>query len=239
MCDYIKAKKKEPDQWSISDSFAERGRGLTFLGFALHSESMKEIGKILFGIVGLVFVGLLAVGAAATRLPDEYQIQRSVEVQSSLADLWKRVGSIKKWESWSPWKSRDPSVQNVYAGASFGAGATQSWTSEKSGQGTLVFNSVLVDGVENASDPAKPISANPKRAEILYSLSFKGWNSISKGAVELTSIDPKTTRVQWTMKGKRAWGEKVVWTLFQMQESIEKDFDLGLSLLKKQGESGS
>ena len=46
------------------------------------------------------------------------------------------LNSLEKWKAWSPWIARDPSIQNTYSGPTSGVGATVSWTSESSGEGT-------------------------------------------------------------------------------------------------------
>ena len=83
----------------------------------------------------LLALVVVVVGVGAF-LPKDFRVERSIEINASPELVFDEVNSLKKWDAWSPWIARDPSIQNSFAGPEAGVGAKVRWTSEKSGEGT-------------------------------------------------------------------------------------------------------
>jgi uncharacterized protein YndB with AHSA1/START domain len=89
---------------------------------------LKVSGLVLLALVIVV----LGVGAI---LPNDFRVERSIEIDAPPEMVFDRVSSLRTWDAWSPWVARDPSIRNTYAGPEGGVGASVTWTSEKSGDG--------------------------------------------------------------------------------------------------------
>jgi len=93
---------------------------------------MRVVKLAVLVLVALIVV-VLGVGAF---LPKDFRVERSIEIDASPEAVFDQVNSLRKWDAWSPWIARDPSIQNTYEGPEAGVGATVRWTSEESGEGT-------------------------------------------------------------------------------------------------------
>ena len=89
-----------------------------------------KIGGIIVGAIVLIVL------TAGTVLPSDYRVERSIEIAASPEVVFGEVNSLKKWDAWSPWIARDESIQNSFSGPDEGVGATASWTSDNSGDGS-------------------------------------------------------------------------------------------------------
>lgn len=86
-------------------------------------------------VLVLLALALVVVGVGAF-LPKDFRVERSIEIDASPELVFDQVNALRKWNAWSPWIARDPSIENTYGGPEAGVGATVTWTSEKSGDGT-------------------------------------------------------------------------------------------------------
>jgi uncharacterized protein YndB with AHSA1/START domain len=98
------------------------------LGYGFGMRVLKVSGLVLLALVIVV----LGVGAI---LPNDFRVERSIEIDAPPEMVFDRVSSLRTWDAWSPWVARDPSIRNTYAGPEGGVGASVTWTSEKSGDG--------------------------------------------------------------------------------------------------------
>jgi ribosome-associated toxin RatA of RatAB toxin-antitoxin module len=93
---------------------------------------MRIVKNILIALIVLVVV-LAGIGFM---LPSAYKIERSVTIAAPADVVFDQVNDLKKNEAWSPWMKNDPSLQITYSGPETGKGATSTWTSKKSGNGS-------------------------------------------------------------------------------------------------------
>ena len=93
---------------------------------------MRIIKKIVIALIVLVVV-LAGIGFM---LPSAYKVERSVTIAAPADVVFDQVNDLKKNEAWSPWMKNDPSLQITYSGPEAGKGATSTWTSKKSGNGS-------------------------------------------------------------------------------------------------------
>jgi hypothetical protein len=167
-------------------------------------------------VAALAVVG--GVIAYAARQPDGFVIGRSVTIAAPTGSVYRFVGTISEWESWSPWKARDPALTSSYEGPATGAGATWIWTSLDGGSGRMTLT-----------------EASPESG-VRYQMSFLGYSAESTGALTL-SPDGNGTRATWTLSGRNSLIDKVVWLIFGMESSLAVDFEDGLARLKKLAEN--
>lgn len=90
---------------------------------------VKRLLVILVAIIALFFIiGLF--------LPSKYQVERSIVINAPAETIFEQVNDLKKAEKWNAWSASDPTMKITYGEVTVGVGATSSWTSEKSGNGT-------------------------------------------------------------------------------------------------------
>ena len=156
-------------------------------------------------------------------LPTRYVVACKATVNAPPADIHAHVGHLDKWPEWMPWEQEDPSIITSLSDKTTGVGASQSWTSDKAGDGEVTFTAcdeatgIAYDMVFIMKDRRAPSTAS-----ILY--------APSGGATEVT----------WTMNGDmRSMMPRVLagWFRLLMGRMIGKQFDRGLASLKSIVES--
>ena len=163
--------------------------------------------------LSFIILLLLILGIIGYLLPTEYSISKTTTISSSSAHIHEYVGDLDKWQSWTPWKGEDPSIEIKNSEKTTGIGASQSWT-DKHGGGSLRFT-----------------SWSPKKG-IEYDVYFDGGKYTSKSAIQYDSSSETRTRVQWNLEGDM--GMPIIGGYFAlyMKHSIGKMFEDGLKQLK-------
>jgi effector-binding domain-containing protein len=175
---------------------------------------LKTIGIILLlfaaGYTLLCFVG-----------PKRPDVKKSIVIEASPEAVFNYVNDLNTWPQWASWFKSDSTMKVSFAGLSIGKGASYSWTSKKSGDGTMTIVT---------SDAAKLI-----QTEIVFS-DFNG-KSLSDFIFE--SIEGGKTMLTWTMGADTDFpffGRGFLW-LMNFNKAIGKDYEKGLANLKKLIES--
>jgi effector-binding domain-containing protein len=101
-------------------------------------KALKIIGYFLIGLLGAYLI-------AAMVAPSSLFIEQSTTINASPATVFNQVSCFDKWPSWSPWNSMDPGMSNEYSDNPCGLNARNSWSGEKTGQGTQM----IVELIEN------------------------------------------------------------------------------------------
>lgn len=104
---------------------------------------------------GGVLVGVLAL-AAVGMVPSTMYIERSIEIEAAPEAVYAQIIHVERAQGWSPWKAADPTLTVTLGDTLEGVGASYSWTSQDSGDGTLtveqaepytrIQNAVVFDG---------------------------------------------------------------------------------------------
>ncbi|MGB8331898.1 MAG: SRPBCC family protein [Polyangiales bacterium] len=166
-------------------------------------------------VLVLLALAVLVVGIGAF-LPKDFHVERSIEIDASPEVVFDLVNSLRKWEAWSPWIARDPSIENTYAGPEAGVEATVTWTSEKSGEGTQTIT----------------LSERPTRIETVLNLGEMGEPSA------YWTFEPvgDGVRVTWSLNGT-ASGPLGGYFAKMMDGWVGADYEDGLERLKKVAEA--
>lgn len=88
-----------------------------------------------------------------------------------------------------------------------------SWKGTRSGSGKMIITEA---SVPNA---------------FVYNLQLDGWAHAPTGEFHLIHM-VDSVRVVWTIRGTRSFKDKIVWSLFGLNEDIKADLDESLDLLK-------
>jgi hypothetical protein len=165
---------------------------------------------IIIGAVGIISIILIY---AATK-PDVYPIERSIYIIGSAEEIFPMINSLKEQGKWTPYEA-DKTIM-TYRGADSGVTSAVVWDSEgKAGKGSLEITK----------------SQPPNKVEIDLRMErpFKVTNK-----VEFT-IEPHadSTKVTWRMQHNEPYPAKVIGIFMNMDKMVGKDFEVGLSRLKK------
>jgi hypothetical protein len=173
----------------------------------------KKIG-IGFGVV--IAVLLIAI---VTR-PAKYHVERSTTIAAPADVVYAQVSDFRKWEAWSPWAKLDPQMKTTYEGTQGAVGARYAWTgNDDVGSGHMTVAAVKPnESVEIKLEFIKPFASTTANG-------FK--------------LEPagKDTKITWHMDGDNDFVGKAFCLFMDMDAMIGKDFEKGLTDLKKVAEA--
>ncbi len=169
---------------------------------------MKTLKKIIVALVVLVGIYVIVSFFA----PDSYEVKRVKTINAPVEVVWEQVSKFNNWESWSPWKEKDPTVTFTLDGADGTVGTTYKWTGdvELSGEGYMKITEVV------------------EHEKFSYDLGFiKPWEMESKGAFTLSG-NGESTDITWTDRGDIGFMGRVPMMFMSLDDMIGPDFERGL-----------
>ncbi len=163
-------------------------------------------------ILGLLLAAVVIVVGIGLFLPNDYRVERSIEIDATPEAVFDQVNTLKNWNAWSPWAARDPSIENTYSGPEAGVGSKVTWTSEDSGNGSQTIT----------------FSERPKRIE-----THLDFGEMGRPKADWT-FEPSEegVRVTWGLSGT-AGGPLGGYFAKMMDGWVGADYEDGLSRLKK------
>lgn len=175
-----------------------------------------KILKYLFFLLLIAAIGIVVFAATKN---GKFQIEESKLINAPSEVIFKNVNNLRNWETWSPWKEKDPDMVLRYAKNTTGKGASYSWTSATLGNGKMTTTSVIPNH------------------EIVQEITIDTPFGESKSNVYWTfeEQDSGETKVSWGITGEQALFEKVYF-LFQnetLEEGIVPMYKKGLENLKR------
>lgn len=169
-------------------------------------------------ILVLVAMALAVIGVlilAATK-PDVFRLV----IDTMPGRIFPLINDLHAHESWNPFDKPDPDTRKTHTGARQGAGAVYEWNGGgQAGAGRL---SVL------ESDPFSRIGM---RLEMLKP--FRSSNQVTFTLIPAGNA----TRLTWALQGPMPYPAKPMHTLFDMERTIGRQFETGLTNLKNIAES--
>jgi hypothetical protein len=83
--------------------------------------------QILLLIMGALVVLILGLVIYSMFLPANVKLERTLFISAPIRAVFEQVNILRNWESWSPWKQKDPGMKIVYGEKESGVGASFSW----------------------------------------------------------------------------------------------------------------
>ncbi|NNL80663.1 MAG: SRPBCC family protein [Flavobacteriaceae bacterium] len=169
----------------------------------------------------MVFVYILVIIIAIVVIlglfaPKRYDVKRSILVAAPIDKVYNYLKFLKNQDEWSPWKQRDPNMEQEFSGTDGEIGFIARWSGNKE--------------VGEGEQELKHLSENES---ILTELRFfKPWKSQSDGYFRFKERDNQT-RVTWGFNGKNKFPINIFMLFYNMEKAVGKDFDEGLSNLKQ------
>jgi Polyketide cyclase / dehydrase and lipid transport len=173
--------------------------------------------KVLIALAGLVAIFL---GYVATR-PDTYHVERSTKIAAPADIIFAQVSDFAAFGAWSPWAKRDPAMKLTISTPSAGVGASYAWEGNKEvGKGKMTLTE------------SQPPTLTKERLEFL-----EPFPSIADTGFKIKPEGAGAASVTWYMDGKSNFMGKVMSVFMNMDQMIGKDFEEGLSNLKRISEA--
>ncbi|HSW06882.1 SRPBCC family protein [Aquabacterium sp.] len=150
---------------------------------------------------------------AATR-PDTFRIERSQRIQAPPERVYGLINDLKGFNTWNPWRKKDPALKETYGSLSAGPGARYGWDSDKVGVGSMEITTVQSPSqVSLKLDFVKPFEAHNT---VDFTLKAEGGG----------------TQVTWAMQGPSPFMSKLMGVFVNMDRMVGQDFEDGLNTLK-------
>jgi Polyketide cyclase / dehydrase and lipid transport len=168
-------------------------------------------------IIAVLFVVAIAIVLIlAVTKPNVFGVQRATTIQAPPEKIFPLINDFHQWRSWSPYENKDPAMQRGYGGEAAGKGAIYSW-----------------DGNNNVGSGRMEIIDSSTPSKIAIKLDFikpfEGHNT-----AEFTMLPHGDgTDVTWVMHSPASFMSKLMQVFINLDHMIGKDFEIGLSNLKK------
>ncbi|RJF95856.1 SRPBCC family protein [Noviherbaspirillum saxi] len=166
-----------------------------------------------------VVAGVTVVLIAAATRPDIFRVERSTSIHAPAERILPLLTDLRRFNSWSPYAKKDPSMKGEYRGPASGAGAAYHFEGNKDvGKGSIeIVDASAADKLTMKLDMIEP---------------FEGHNIVE------FRLAPQEdgTRVTWSMHGPSPLIARVVGLFMNMDSMIGRDFETGLGNLKAMAE---
>lgn len=180
---------------------------------------MKFLKQLFFFLIAVMVV----TAALSMLMPTSQKLEKSITINAPAATIYKELIKLENFNKYSVWSQSDTSAKYTMTGTDGTVGATSSWIGDPaiSGEGKIE----IVALQENKTVSHKLSFLKPKKgnAESVFTLNE------SNGATTITW--------NFELATPRPWN---IFNLFySLDKNMGKDFDEGLSLLKKAIEASS
>lgn len=171
---------------------------------------MKAIKILLYIVLGLGALWIL-LGLFAKK---DYRIERTAEIDAPRALVFEQVSRFANFKNWSPWHVYDPDMKTEIVGVDGQPGARYNWEgNDKVGKGYLLTKSVSPERIDLDIDWGMGLSP-----------AFFQLQETAAG---------KKTSVVWAMDMHVAFPWNAFAMLTDLNAFVGKDFENGLSNLRK------
>lgn len=149
--------------------------------------------------------------------PKNYHVSRSIVINKPLPEVFVFIKYLKNQDHWSPWDRKDPDIKKEYRGEDGEVGFVSSWKGNKQvGEGEQEITGIYVnDRMESKLRFLKP------------------WKSESDAYINVEEVSQEITKVTWGFSGVNKPPGNIFMLFFDMDKVIGKDFESGLTALKK------
>ena len=178
---------------------------------------MKAL-KVILGVLVFIVLAFIILGLF---LPSEINVERSVTINATPAEIHPYVNNFRKWSDWTAWAKKDTNLTNTYEGSESGVGSVYKWSgNEDVGNGMITMTK---------SDTSQGIR---------YDMSMEDGQFLSKGSIVYSPVEDSTA-VTWSYQADIGGNIIFKYAMVFIKPYIEHDFDEGLQRLKTLVESGS
>lgn len=176
-----------------------------------HIQGSKQMMIVLYIVGGLV----LAVFLLALVIPTEFKMERGTVIDKPKDQVFTYVKSLKNQDNWSVWNLKDPNMKREFKGTDSTVGFVSRW-----------------EGNKDVGIGEQEITKIDEGRRVDMQLRFeKPFKAINDAWITTEATGPDRTSVSWGFSGKMPRPMNIF--SLMMKGSLQKDFDTGLSNLKK------
>lgn len=162
---------------------------------------------VVAGVIILLFV------VTSFFIPNEYSVERRVNINAEPSEIYPYVVDLKEWQKWGVWFKRDPNMKLDYFGPDRAIGMRSEWVSETEGNGEM------------------EITQLEHNKRVLYRLYFPDFDMGSSGVVEIEATG-QGSMVTWRDEGTVDNNPINKYFALMMDGMVGPDFEAGLENLK-------
>lgn len=172
----------------------------------------------IFYILGGIIVLILILSLIA---PKAYNVFRTIEINKPISEVFEHLKYLQKQQEWSPWARKDPNMDKKLTGTDGEVGAISYWSGNK-------------EVGEGEQEITKIIDGKRIEGELRF---LKPWKSTSDCYFDVAAVKDGETKVTWGFSGKNKFPISIMMLFMNMDKAVGKDFEDGLTELKRQLES--
>ncbi|MDX2129074.1 MAG: SRPBCC family protein [Chloroherpetonaceae bacterium] len=162
-----------------------------------------------FGVLLLLVVVLIIA------MPSQFTIVRKATIKAPKKVVYERVIYFKNFPKWSPWQDFDPKMTTSIKGEDGKVGAVYEWSGNDSvGKGTQSITAVTEERID---------------LDLHFITPFE---SHSKTDYVVKAISEVETEITWTLHTSLPRPLNIFGPIFNLEESVGKDYERGLTKLK-------
>ncbi len=162
------------------------------------------------GAIVLVIIFLILIA------PKKYHVNRSIDINKPIDEVFNYLKHIKNQDHWSPWKKKDPDMKQEHAGTDGEVGFVARWEGNK-------------DVGTGEQEITRIVNNDVIESQLRF---YKPWKSQSDAYLKVEKINDNTTKVIWGFSGVNKPPSNIFFLFFNMDKTVGKDFEEGLESLK-------
>lgn len=175
---------------------------------------MNIVITILLSLAGLIAFLLIL----ALFLKKEYAVERSALINRSKQDVFNYIRLLKNQDNFSKWAGMDPDMKKGYSGTDGTVGFISSWESNNKNVG-------------KGEQEIKKITENERMDfELRFVKPFPG---LANAYMTTENTGNNQTTVKWGFDSKMKYPMNIMLLFMNMDKMIGRDFETGLTNLKK------
>lgn len=168
----------------------------------------------LFFYVVIGFITFIAFLHAWSR--KDYDLNRTTIINRPKAEVYAYIRQLRKQPLWMPWFVNDSGFVVKYKGEDGKLGAASYWKGNNK-----------MEGIQKIT---KVYEGNILETQLLF---LRPYKSLTVNYMAVKELDAERTKMVWGVKGVHRFPASVFMLFYGMERAIGKDFDTGLSNLKK------
>lgn len=178
--------------------------------------------KLLIAFGLLVVVGIVAIATLIMTTETDFGVEREITINKPRNEVFAYAKLVKNQNEWGPWFKRDPAMKQEFIGTDGSVGFISKWESQNTEVGS-------------GEQEIKRIVENERiETELRFKQPFE-----SKADAYLTTeaAAENQTKVKWGFKSSMPRPMNLLLLVMDLEKDIGKDYESGLSGLKKAVES--
>ena len=176
------------------------------------------IKKILIAVVAIAVLLVAVIAIAAFVTPTDCKVEREITINRPKAAVFDYVKHIKNQNIWGPWYKKDPGMKQEFSGNDGFVGFVYGWKSD---------NAEIGSGEQEIT---KIVQGERIDTELRFKEPFE---TRSDAYMTTEATGPDTTKVKWGFSATFPRPMNLMLLAVDMDKEMGKEFDEGLSNLKR------